>query len=37
MLAMLRDRLTNDPDSELRVAMGEQRRIMRLRLERLLG
>jgi allantoicase len=37
MLAMLRDRLKNDPDSELRVAMGEQRRITRLRLERLFG
>jgi 2-oxo-4-hydroxy-4-carboxy-5-ureidoimidazoline decarboxylase len=37
MLAMLRDRLKNDPDSELRVAAGEQRRIMRLRLERLFG
>ncbi len=37
MLAMLRDRLTNDPDTELRIAAGEQRRITRLRLERLLG
>jgi 2-oxo-4-hydroxy-4-carboxy--5-ureidoimidazoline (OHCU) decarboxylase len=37
MLAMLRERLTNDPDTELRVAAGEQRRITRLRLERLLG
>jgi 2-oxo-4-hydroxy-4-carboxy-5-ureidoimidazoline decarboxylase len=37
MLAILRDRLKNDPDTELRVAAGEQRRITRLRLERLLG
>ena len=37
MLAMLRDRLKNDPDTELRVAADEQRKITRLRLERLLG
>jgi OHCU decarboxylase len=37
MLALLRDRLTNDPDTELRIAAGEQRRITRLRLERLFG
>jgi allantoicase len=37
MLAMLRDRLKNDAETELRVAAGEQRRITRLRLERLLG
>jgi allantoicase len=37
MLAMLRDRLKNDPETELRVAPAEQRRITRLRLERLLG
>jgi allantoicase len=37
MVAILRDRLNNDPDTELRVAAGEQRRITRLRLERLLG
>jgi allantoicase len=37
MLALLRDRLTNDPETEIRVAAGEQRRITRLRLERLLG
>jgi allantoicase len=37
MLAMLRERLKNDPDTELRVASAEQRRITRLRLERLLG
>ncbi|HEX9369334.1 MAG TPA: 2-oxo-4-hydroxy-4-carboxy-5-ureidoimidazoline decarboxylase, partial [Vicinamibacterales bacterium] len=35
MLAMLRDRLNNDPETELGVAAGEQRRITRLRLERL--
>jgi allantoicase len=37
MLALLRDRLKNDPESELRVAAGEQRNITRLRLERMLG
>ena len=37
MLAALRERLTNEPETELRVAAGEQRRITRLRLERLLG
>jgi allantoicase len=37
MLAILRDRLTNDAGTELGVAAGEQRRITRLRLERLLG
>jgi allantoicase len=37
MLSMLRDRLKNDPDRELRVAADQQRRITRLRLERLLG
>lgn len=37
MLAILRDRLKNDAETELRVAAGEQRRITRLRLERLLG
>lgn len=37
MLAALRERLNNDPETELRVAAGEQRRITRLRLERLLG
>jgi allantoicase len=37
MLALLRDRLKNDPESELRVAAGEQRKITRLRLERLFG
>ena len=36
MLALLRRRLANDPDTELRVAAEEQRRITRLRLEKLL-
>jgi OHCU decarboxylase len=36
ILANLRARLGNDPDTELRVAAGEHRRITRLRLERLL-
>ncbi|MBC7789640.1 MAG: 2-oxo-4-hydroxy-4-carboxy-5-ureidoimidazoline decarboxylase [Anaerolineae bacterium] len=36
MLAMLRVRLGNDPDTELRVAAEEQSRITRLRLEKLL-
>jgi allantoicase len=35
MLASLRERLANDPDTELRVAAWEQRRIMNLRLEKL--
>jgi beta-ureidopropionase / N-carbamoyl-L-amino-acid hydrolase len=37
MLALLRQRLDNDPETELRVAAGEQARITRLRLERLLA
>src|SRR5258708_21402511 len=37
MLAIVRHRLKNDDESELRVAAGEQRRITRRRLERLLG
>ena len=37
ILAALEDRLDNDPDTELRVAAEEHRRITRLRLERLLG
>ncbi|MGH9813518.1 MAG: allantoicase [Candidatus Acidiferrales bacterium] len=36
MLALLRQRLQNDPDRELRIAAEEQRRIMQLRLEKLL-
>ncbi len=36
MLALLRQRLQNDPDQELRIAAEEQRRIMQLRLEKLL-
>ena len=35
MLAALRERLGNDPATELRVAAGEQRKITRLRLEKL--
>jgi len=37
MLAMLRERMNNDPAAELRIAADEQRKITRLRLERLLG
>lgn len=37
MLATLEGRLPNDPPSELRVAAGEQRKITRLRLEKLLA
>ena len=37
MLAILRDRLQNDPATELRVAAGEQSKITRLRLEKLFG
>jgi OHCU decarboxylase len=37
MLANLRSRLKNDPDTELRTAAAEQRKITTLRLERLLG
>jgi OHCU decarboxylase len=36
ILAALTDRLGNDPDTELRVAADEHRRITRLRIERLL-
>ncbi|HSC76991.1 MAG TPA: allantoicase [Candidatus Acidoferrales bacterium] len=36
MLALLRQRLQNEPDKELRVAAEEQRRIMQLRLEKML-
>lgn len=36
MLALARERLRNDPDVELRVAAEEQRKIARLRLEKLL-
>lgn len=35
MLAALRERLGNDPETELRVAAEEQRKITRLRLEKL--
>jgi 2-oxo-4-hydroxy-4-carboxy-5-ureidoimidazoline decarboxylase len=36
MLTLLEARLNNDPDAELRVAAEEQRKIMRLRLDKLL-
>jgi len=36
ILADLRARLGNDPDTELRVAAEEHRRITRLRIERLM-
>jgi 2-oxo-4-hydroxy-4-carboxy-5-ureidoimidazoline decarboxylase len=35
MLAILESRLPNDPDTELRIAAGEQAKITRLRLEKL--
>jgi 2-oxo-4-hydroxy-4-carboxy-5-ureidoimidazoline decarboxylase len=35
MLALLIERLTNDPDTELRIAAAEQAKITRLRLEKL--
>ncbi len=35
MLALLRQRLGNDPETELRIAAGEQEKITRLRLEKL--
>ena len=37
MLADVRARLANDPDDEIGVAAGEERRIGRLRLDRILG
>jgi 2-oxo-4-hydroxy-4-carboxy-5-ureidoimidazoline decarboxylase len=37
MLGLLHDRLGNDPDTELRIAAGEQAKITRLRLEKLLA
>jgi allantoicase len=37
MLAALRERMNNDPETELGVAEGEQRKITKLRLEKLLG
>lgn len=36
MLAALRERLANEPEAELRVAAGEQREIIRIRLDKLL-
>lgn len=37
MLALLRQRLANDPSDEIRVAAEEQRKITRIRLEKLLS
>ena len=37
VLAALRDRMDNDPQTELRIAAGEQAKITRQRLERMLG
>lgn len=37
ILAAMRERMGNDPTTELRVAAAEQRKITRLRLERLLN
>src|SRR5262245_12335337 len=37
LLALAHERMENDPDTELRVAAEEQRRITRLRLEKLLS
>jgi 2-oxo-4-hydroxy-4-carboxy-5-ureidoimidazoline decarboxylase len=37
MLALLRDRLSHSPEVELKVAAEEQWKIMRLRLDRMLG
>jgi OHCU decarboxylase len=37
MLALLQERLKNEPDTELRIAAEEQRRITHLRLEKLLA
>lgn len=37
MLAMLKDRLGNDPEAELKIAAKEQWKIMRLRLDTMLG
>jgi 2-oxo-4-hydroxy-4-carboxy--5-ureidoimidazoline (OHCU) decarboxylase len=36
MIAALQERMRNDPRTELAVAAGEQQKITRLRLERLL-
>lgn len=35
LLALTRERLANEPEAELRIAAGEQRKITRLRLEKL--
>lgn len=36
MLALLRERMNNEPEAELRIAAGEQAKITRIRLEKLL-
>jgi len=36
MLSNLEQRLANDPDAEIRVAAEEQRKIMRVRMEKLM-
>lgn len=36
MLALLKQRIDNDPETELRIAAGEQRKITRLRLEKMI-
>jgi 2-oxo-4-hydroxy-4-carboxy--5-ureidoimidazoline (OHCU) decarboxylase len=37
MLAILRERLENEPEDELRIAAAEQAKITELRLKKLLG
>lgn len=37
LLTIAKDRLRNNPETEIRVACDEQRKIIQLRLERLLG
>jgi 2-oxo-4-hydroxy-4-carboxy-5-ureidoimidazoline decarboxylase len=37
ILGIMRDRMKNDPETEVTVAAGEQKKITRFRLERLLG
>ena len=37
LLTVAKDRLRNSPETEIRVACDEQRKIIQLRLERLLG
>lgn len=37
MLTLLRDRLTNDPEKEIKIAAGEQNKITKLRLQKLIA